>query len=97
MSAILSQAFARPSRRVLASLAAVALIAIAVGRVHVRVQTTLMGYEIGRMKNDEAALLEERSLLKMQLAKLTTKKHLMLISEGEEEKEAPNKGTLALQ
>ena len=42
-------------------------------------------------------LLEERSLLKMQLAKLTTKKHLMLLTEGDEETEAPNKGTLALQ
>lgn len=97
MSALLSQTFARPSRRVFASLAAIALIAIAVGRVHVRVQTTLMGYEIGRLKHDESALLEERALLKMQLAKLTTKKHLMLMTEGDEEPETPNKGTLALQ
>jgi hypothetical protein len=57
------------------------LVALALGRVHLRVQTTMVGYEIGRLKNDEAKLLEERSYLRMQLAKLTTKKHLELMTE----------------
>ena len=87
----------RPSRRVAGVFCALALVAVAVGRVHVRVQTTLLGYEIGRLKNDEATLLEERSLLKMQLAKLTTKKHLQLMTDAADELPSANKGTLALK
>jgi hypothetical protein len=61
--------------------AASCVFALALARVHLRVQTTLVGYEIGRLKTDEARLLEERSGLRMQLAKLTTKKHLELMTE----------------
>lgn len=53
-------------------------------RVHWRVQTTLTGYDLAKLKEEEAALLEERSSLKMQLARLTTKKHLLLLSESTE-------------
>ncbi len=52
------------------------LFLLAAVRVHMRVHTTLVGYELGRLKNHEAELLEERSLLKMELAKLTTKSQL---------------------
>lgn len=60
----------------------VALFAIA--RIHVRVQTTLAGYSIGKLKNEESKLLEDRAALKMQLAKLTSKKHLMLMTDVSE-------------
>lgn len=97
MTAKLSGPLARPVRRLAVSACALALIGVAVGRVHMRVQTTLIGYEIGRMKTEESTLLEERSALKMQLAKLTTKKHLVLMTDGDEEKDTPIKGNLALQ
>lgn len=54
----------------------------ALARIHLRVQTTLVGYDIADLKEQESKLLEERSLLKMQLSKLTTKKHLMLMSDS---------------
>lgn len=49
-------------------------------RVHLRVQTTLIGYEIGKLKAQEAQLLESRSQLRMVHAKLTTKDHLSLMA-----------------
>ena len=61
---------------------AVLIIGLAVTRIHLRVQTTLIGYEIGGLKHEEGRLLEERGSLKMQFAKLTTKKHLMLMTEA---------------
>ena len=64
------------------SLGFMLLIGLAVSRVHLRVQTTLIGYELGQLKNKEAELLEQSSYLKMQLAKLTTKKHLTLMAES---------------
>jgi hypothetical protein len=76
----------RPSPAALSQLAVFAgafcLVALALGRVHLRVQTTMVGYDIGRLKTDESKLLEERSYLRMQLAKLTTKKHLELMTES---------------
>lgn len=48
-------------------------------RVHMRVQSTLIGYELGRLKAQEAELLEKRSMLQMDLARLTTKGHLSLM------------------
>lgn len=48
-------------------------------RVHSRIQITLLGYEIGRMKEREADLIKVRSLLTMELAKITTKHHLQEI------------------
>ena len=45
-------------------------------RVHSRIQTTLLGYEIAKMKEHEATLIKKRSLLNMELAKMTTKEYL---------------------
>lgn len=50
---------------------------LAFARAHLRIQTTLIGYELGKLKTDEGDLLEKRSQLQMELAKLTTKKQLM--------------------
>lgn len=80
-----------------AGVAAVLMIGLAVTRIHLRVQTTLIGYEIGGLKHEEARLLEERGSLKMQFAKLTTKKHLMLMTEDAGRNAKVAKGTLALK
>ena len=45
-------------------------------RVHHRVQTMLIGYDIGKLKEQESQLLKRQSLLNMELAKITTKQHL---------------------
>jgi len=47
------------------------------GRIFVRVQTTSIGYELGRLKTKEGELMEERAQLKMELARSTTKKNLL--------------------
>lgn len=74
----------------------IALVAsLAFARIHVRVQATLTGYEIGRLKDDESKLLEERAALRMQLAKLTSKKHLMLMTDSDAGK--PSTRTYAQQ
>ena len=53
----------------------VVLIALGIAffRVHLRVKTTLVGYEIGRLKAAEGRLLAEKSELSVELARLTGK------------------------
>jgi len=68
----------------------------AFARVHLRVQTTMVGYEIGRLKTKEGRLLEERSELKMELARLTTKQALSLMADGSDSS-LHQSGTLAAQ
>lgn len=60
--------------------------AFVVGRIHMCLKTTLMGYEIGKLKTTEGELLEKRSYLKMQHAKITTKRNLQLMTEVDSEK-----------
>jgi hypothetical protein len=67
------------SPNVLLAAGFIALVGLSVARIHLRVQTTMLGYEIGRMKAEESRFLEDRSLLNMQLAKLTTRKNLQLM------------------
>ncbi len=69
--------FGRLRILVMASLATVFCCAFL--RVHMRVQSTLIGYELGRLKAEEAELLEKRSVLQMDLARLTTKGHLSMM------------------
>jgi hypothetical protein len=45
-------------------------------RVHQRVHTILIGYEIGKLKDQESQLLKKQSLLTVELAKITSKQHL---------------------
>lgn len=54
---------------------AVVLIALGIAffRVHLRVKTTLVGYDIGRLKATEGRLLAEKSELSVELARLTGK------------------------
>ena len=63
------------------------LLTISFLRVHSRIQITLLGYEIGRMKEREAELIKTRGLLTMELSKISTKNHLLaLISKSHGEK-----------
>jgi hypothetical protein len=48
----------------------------AFARVHFRSLTTGVAYDLGQLKNAESRLLEDRSNLKGELARLTTKKKL---------------------
>lgn len=52
----------------------------AFAQAHTRIQTTLLGYELGELKSSEARLLENRSQLQMEYAKITTKKNLKLLA-----------------
>lgn len=48
----------------------------AFARVHFRSVTTGVAYDLGQLKNREGKLLEERSELRGELARLTTKRKL---------------------
>ena len=54
--------------------------ALASFKAYITIQTTLIGYKIGQMKQTETDLLESQSTLKMELAKLTRRESLMNIS-----------------
>ena len=58
------------------------MLAIAVTRVHLRLQTTLVGYQLGSLKKQEAKLIEEQSQLKMNLAMVTSKQHLEIMAQS---------------
>jgi hypothetical protein len=60
----------------LAILWTVVLSMAAFARVHFRSVTTGVAYDLGQLKNLEGKLLEERSELRGELARLTTKKKL---------------------
>lgn len=68
----------------------VTVFGLAFGRTYLRIQTTLMGYEIGKLKSEESELLQERALLQMSYAKLTTKAHLTLLSEDDRLTKSPS-------
>lgn len=52
------------------------LFLVAFGRIYQRVQTTILGYELAKLKEEEAQLLEERGRLNMQYADLVSQKNL---------------------
>ena len=45
-------------------------------KVYIRTQTTLVGYDLGELKEQEADLLEQLSRKKMSLAAISTKSNL---------------------
>ena len=61
--------------------AAFMIFALGLAQSHIRVTTTLVGYRLGSLKSQETELLTRRGQLKMQLARLSTKSHLDLMSE----------------
>ncbi len=58
----------------------VTLFAAASLKAYVRIQTTLIGYRIGQLKQAESELLETQSTLKMELAKISTRQNLQQTS-----------------
>ncbi len=59
-----------------------ALALAAFARVHFRSVTTGIAYDLGQLKTSEGRLLEERSALRGELARLTTKKNLEQLSDS---------------
>jgi hypothetical protein len=49
-------------------------------RVYLRLQTTLLAYELGDLKERENSLIDSRSKLQVELAKLTSQSQLLLLS-----------------
>lgn len=45
--------------------------------IYVRIQITVVGYEIGKLKDQESSLLEAQGELKVKLAQLTTQSALL--------------------
>lgn len=45
--------------------------------IHFRIQMTIIGYEIGALKDKESSLLETQGELKMKLAQITTQASLL--------------------
>ena len=56
------------------------VLSMSFGRVYMRLQTTLLGYELGELKARENVLIEQRGGLQVALSKLTTRNHLTLLS-----------------
>jgi len=52
-------------------------------RIHLAIESTVIGYKLGRLKESESQLLEKRSQLIMQHAKMTTRQALTKYSENE--------------
>lgn len=59
--------------------------------VHMRLETTILGYDIGRLKADEEHLLKEKNQLTVELAKLNERDRLLQIIGANE----PKSGGLA--
>lgn len=53
---------------------------LAISRVHVGVQSTLIGYQLGELKGSENKLLDKKTKLSSQLAELSTQKNLALMA-----------------
>lgn len=75
------------------SLLFTAALILAFFRIHSRIQITLLGYEIGRLKELEEKLLKKRSQLTMELAKITTREHLLALSQKERPSPPPKDST----
>ncbi len=57
------------------------LFLLAFMKSYIRTEATLIGYRLGELKGKEASLLEQRSSLRSELAKLTTKENLLKLSQ----------------
>lgn len=62
------------------SLLLLSVFGLCFARIHMRVETTLIGYKLGKLKQIEMKELEVRSELQMTLSKLNSKEHLEFIS-----------------
>ena len=59
---------------------------VALLTAYIRVSATMTGYAIGELKDKEFELLEEKSRLKMKIAKLTRKENLMILAKRMDKK-----------
>ena len=76
--------YRKPSKVTVISASLISLLFLtALTRSYMRIQTTLIGYELGELKMAEETMLEQRAQLQMELAKITTKEHLMVLSKNE--------------
>jgi regulator of replication initiation timing len=66
-----------------------------IGVAYLRIQSTLIGYQLGELKDRETALLEQRSRLKMELAKLTKKENLTILASDKSNSQQNRGKTLA--
>lgn len=69
----------------LAILSTLVLSMAAFARVHFRSVTTGVAYDLGQLKTQEGKLLENRSALRGELARLTTKKRLEELAQSQSE------------
>ena len=87
--------YKKPSKTLVLSASVISLMFLAaLTRSYMRIQTTLIGYELGELKMSEETMLEQRAQLQMELAKITTKEHLMVLSKNE--KATVNIGSFAV-
>lgn len=58
-------------------------------RLYMRIQTTIIGYELGSLKRQEISYLENKSYLKMELSKISTKESLTILSSRHQNSKNP--------
>ena len=64
---------------------------------YMRIQSTLVGYKIGDLKDDESRYLDQVSGLRMELAKLTSKKNLTILASREAGNKDPFKALASIE
>mgnify|MGYP005864398101 CR=1 FL=1 len=70
---------------------------LAILKLHICTQMTILGYNIGELKNKETYLLEQQNLLKIELAKITSKETLIMMAIKSDQNETKSKNnTVAL-
>lgn len=65
--------------KVLGYLVSIFLFIVAFSQIYIKTQTTLIGYDLGALKTEESEQLDKKSILQMELAKLTNKENLIMI------------------
>ncbi|MFW7378284.1 MAG: hypothetical protein ACOH5I_05725 [Oligoflexus sp.] len=68
---------------------------LALAIAYLRIQSTLIGYQLGELKDHESYLLEQRSRLKVDLAKLTKKENLTILASRQQKNTSNDENSLA--
>ncbi len=76
--------------KLLLSLFFVSLYGFSIAQANIKIQTIIRGYELGKLKGEESELLYQRGLLRVELAKITNKKELEILSKVSELKSKKN-------
>ncbi|MBP9706905.1 MAG: hypothetical protein KBD78_04625 [Oligoflexales bacterium] len=72
-------------------------VALAFFSIYMSYEMTKVGYSIGELKHHEIELLEQQSQLNMNLEKLTTKEHLVIMAYGKINHKKQGQSNLALK